>query len=66
MTAPYWLRSQDAQVVEVFLFLIVLSQDAIGCPKDLLIYDKFLKNIGLIARISTPRCLVDNLQRSLS
>ena len=51
---------------KVSLLLLVLSQDATGCPKDLLINDKFLKNIGLIARISTPRCLVDNLQRSLS
>ena len=53
-------------MVEISLLLIVLSQDATGCPKDLSIKDKFLKNIGLIARISTPRCLVDNLQRSLS
>lgn len=57
--ALYFVRQQSS-------LLIVLSQDATGCPKDLSIKDKFLKNIGLIARISTPRCLVDNLQRSLS
>lgn len=61
------LKSEILKAVppESWLF-IVLSQDATGCPKDLSIYVKFLKNIGLIAKRSTPRCLVDNLQRSLS